>query len=340
MARLHTPLCDLLGIEHPILSVGFGAAAIPELAAAVSNAGACGVLGWGGMPPFAVQTTVERTHALTKRAFGFNFIIAALDADITQEDRAFVNQAISTAIEGRIALLVLFWGDPAPFVARAHANGVKVFLQTGSVREATAAAAAGVDGVIVQGIEAGGHVRATESLWKVLPECVEAVDPLPVIAAGGIGNGAEIVHALRTGAQGVSMGTRFVACEEAWVHRGYKQRVVGGAAGDTVLGEVFNADWPDAPHRVLRNRIVSDWEARGWSEQGKTIGRMKLPWGEVREWKRYSPGMVMPDFDGDIDDVPLWAGTSVDSVDSIKPAATIVSDLVREAEAALGGAHI
>ena len=338
---LHTPLCRDLGLDHPIFSVGFGGAAIPELAAAVSNAGGCGVLGWGGMPAEAVRTTAERTGALTRRPFGFNFIIAGLDdPDTTDEDRSFVQGCVDSAIEGGAALLIFFWGDPAPFVAAAHAKAVKVFLQAGSAAESAAAAAAGVDGVIAQGVEAGGHVRATESIWKVLPECVKAVEPLPVLAAGGIGDGAAIVRALRAGAQGVSMGTRFVASEEAWVHRAYKQRVVEGSGSETLLGEVFNAGWPDAPHRVLRNRIVRDWEREGWTARGTTIGRMTMPWGQPREWQRYSPSMVMPDFDGDIEEVPLWAGTSVDAVTEIKPAAAIVADLVREAETALGGTHI
>jgi NAD(P)H-dependent flavin oxidoreductase YrpB (nitropropane dioxygenase family) len=338
---LQTPLCRQLGIDYPIFSVGFGASAIPELAAAVSNAGACGVLGWGGMPPEAVKATAERTRSLTKRPFGFNFIIAGLDdPDTSDEDRAFVHRCISGAIDGGAALLVFFWGDPAPFVADAHARGVKVFLQVGSAGEAAAAALGGTDGVIAQGVEAGGHVRATESLWKVLPECVKAVEPLPVLAAGGIGDGAAIVRALRRGAQGVSMGTRFLASEEAWAHRSYKERVVASSAGDTVLADIFNADWADAPHRVLRNRIVRDWERRGWTDRGTTIGRMRMPWGKVRDWERYSASMVMPDFDGDIEDVPMWAGTSVDAVNDIKPAAAIVRDLVQEAEVALKGTHI
>jgi len=340
-SALRTPLCDALGIDYPIFSVGFGASAVPELAAAVSNAGGCGVLGWGGMPVEAVSTTTEGARALTRRPFGFNFIIAGLDdPDTTDEDRSFVHECVDRAIDGGAAVLVFFWGDPTPFVAAAHAKGVKVFLQAGSAGEAVAAAQAGVDGVIAQGVEAGGHVRATESIWKVLPECVKAVRPLPVLASGGIGDGAAIARALRAGAQGVSMGTRFVASEEAWLHREYKRRVVDGSASDTMLGEVFNAGWPDAPHRVLRNRIVRAWEREDWTAPGSVIGRMTMPWGQPREWRRYSPSMVMPDFDGDIEDVPLWAGTSVDSVVEIKPAAAIVADLVRETEAALKGPHI
>jgi NAD(P)H-dependent flavin oxidoreductase YrpB (nitropropane dioxygenase family) len=185
-------------------------------------------------------------------------------------------------------------------------------------------------------------VRATESLWDVLPEVVSALAPLPVIASGGIGDGAGIARALALGAQGVSLGTRFVASDEAWIHPTYKHRVVSSTAADTVLlDDLFDVGWPNAPHRVLRNRVVAEWEALGRPpsgrrpREGESIGVRRRPWGSVDEWQRYSPGMIPPDFQGDPDFAPMWAGTSVSTVNDIKPAAEIVRDLVRETEAAL-----
>src|SRR6185312_2143605 len=166
--------------------------------------------------------------------------------------REYVRNCVQTAIDEKVPVLVLFWGDPTQFVEGAHRRGVKLFVQTGGVEDAVAAAEAGVDCIIAQGIEAGGHVKATESLWTVLPQVVKAVAPLPVVAAGGIGDGTAIVRALRAGAQGVSLGTRFVACEEAWIHRAYKARVVTSGAEDTVFTGLFDGGWPDAPHRVIR----------------------------------------------------------------------------------------
>jgi len=340
MAVLYTPLCRELGIDHPIFSVGFADAAGPELVAAVSNAGGCGVL--GGCPPREVRRWINAVRRLTDRPFGANVIIASLEAaDADEEDRQDARHRVDAALDERVPVLVLFWGDPSPFVAPAHANGVKVFVQTGSVEEAKRAVDSGVDAVIAQGVEAGGHVRATESLWEVLPEVVKAISPLPVIAAGGIGNGAQIARAIELGAQGVSMGTRFVASEEAWTHRAYKERIVQSHAEDTVLGTIFDVWWPDAPHRVLRNRVVSEWEAAGRPPpgqrpgEGTVIGNRRRPWGDVQEWPRYAVGMIPPDFDGDPDDAPMWAGQSVSSVNDIMPAAEIVQRLVREAEAAL-----
>ena len=340
VATLHTPLCRTLGIDYPIFSVGFADGAGPELVAAVSNAGGCGVL--GGCPPEVMRGWISAVRKLTTRPFGANAIIATLEAaDTDEEDREEARQRVSAVIEERVPILVLFWGDPSPFVSEAHANGVKVFVQTGSVEEAKRAADAGVDAVIAQGVEAGGHVRATESLWQVLPRVVEAIRPLPVIASGGVGDGAGIARVIELGAQGVSMGTRFVASEEAWAHRAYKERIVRSRAEDTVLGNIFDVWWPDAPHRVLRNRIVREWEADGRPPpgrrqgEGSIIGKRRRPWGEVQEWPRYAVGMMPPDFDGDPDDGPMWAGMSVSSVNDIKPAAEIVQQLVREAEAAL-----
>lgn len=223
---LRTPLCDLLGIDVPILNVGFGWSATPELAAAVSNAGGLGVLGLG-VPPDESRKRISRTRELTRRPFGGNIIIAAFHSPhATEEQREARRASIATALAERVPVLVLFWGDPAPFVGPAHAAGTKVLLQAGSAEEVAHAARSGVDAVIIQGREAGGHVRATRSIWEVLPEAVRVAGSTPVLASGGIGDGASIAQAFRMGAQGVSLGTRFVASAEAWIHPHYKARLV------------------------------------------------------------------------------------------------------------------
>lgn len=339
---LHTALCRDLGIEYPILSVGFGISAGPDLVAAVSNAGGLGVLGGMGVPADEVRRRIARVRELTDRPFGFNMVIAAFDdPEATDEDKTAVREPIDLAIEAHVALIVLFWGSPAPFVESAHRNGVKVFVQVGSLAEAQAAGTAGVDGVIAQGIEAGGHVRGTTSVWDLLPAAVGALKPLPVLASGGIGDGAGIARALRLGAQGVSLGTRFVASEEAWVDPQYKQRIVESTATDTVYSELFDAWWPDAPHRVLRNKTLDEWEAAGRPPagsrpgEGTTIGARRSSNDELQPWPRYATGMVTPNFEGDFDYVAMLAGESCSVVNDIKPAGVIVGDLVRDAEAAL-----
>lgn len=341
--ELRTPLCRQLGIEYPVFSVGFGSGGA-ELVAAVSNAGGFGVLGGSGMQPDAIRAEIERTRALTDRPFGVNFIIAEDPSADIEEDRELIRDEIRAAAGEGVAAVVLFWGDPAPYVEEAHRNGVKVLIQVGSVEEAEAAAAAGVDAVIAQGVEAGGHVRGTTSVWELLPQTVEAISPVPVLASGGIGDGAGLARALSLGAQSVSLGTRFVASDEANVHPEYKRRVVASSAEDTVYtADLYDVWWPDAPHRTLRNRTFEEWDAAGRPPpgerpgEGTSIGRRRLSSGEVVEWPRYAVGMATPEFDGDVEYAPLWAGESCSVVNDVKPAGEIVLDLVRDARALLEG---
>src|SRR2546428_6194064 len=238
---LRTALCKHLGIDHPIFSAGIGPAATVELAAAVSRAGACGVLGGGGSGGAYVREQVRRLRALTDRPFGVNIILGDQEAE---------PEPIEACIAERVPVLVFFWGDPRPFVADAHRHGVQVLLQVGSVEEANAAADAGVDAIIAQGTEAGGHVRGTTALSVIVPAVVDAVKPVPVIASGGIADGRGLAAALALGAQAVSMGTRFVASEEASVPRMYKERIVASTTADTVYSvDLFDVEWPNAPHR-------------------------------------------------------------------------------------------
>jgi NAD(P)H-dependent flavin oxidoreductase YrpB (nitropropane dioxygenase family) len=327
---LQTPFCRALGIEHPILSVGFAASAGPALAAAVSNAGACGVLGSGGLSVNSLRARIRETRALTSRAFGVNVVL-----EITRDG------IVEACIEEAVPLLVLFWGDPAAWVADAHRGGTKVLIQVGSVKEAVAAAEAGVDGVIAQGSEAGGHIRGSSALTTVLPAIVQAVAPLPVLASGGIATGSGIIAALALGGQGVSLGTVFVASDEADIALDYKRRIVQSGAEDTVYCEdLFDAGWPNAPHRVLRNEAVKRWEAAGRpalgqrSDEHMPIGTV-LRNGRRVEVPRYAATMLTSDFEGDLDAAPLWAGESCGLVRTIRPAAQIVRDLVREADEAL-----
>lgn len=338
---IRTPLCDLLGIEVPILSVGFASSATPELAAAVSNAGGLGVIGLG-FPVEVLRVRVAHTRELTAKPFGGNFVLAALaDPDSPEDFRQARRLQIATATEERVPVLVLFWGDPSPFVEPAHRAGVKVLLQVGSVEEAIAAVEAGVDGVILQGVEAGGHVKATRSIWETLPAAVDAARGTPIIASGGIGDGRAIARAMKLGAQGVSLGTRFVASEEAWIHPHYKERIVGASADDTVLSpDLFNVGWENAPHRALKNKTYQRWEAAGRPPVGKRpgegeiVGTFHLTSGD-QSTERYESTMLIPPFEGDPEDVVMWAGLSVDSVNDVKPAGQIVRDLVRETEEAL-----
>jgi NAD(P)H-dependent flavin oxidoreductase YrpB (nitropropane dioxygenase family) len=327
---LYTPLCQQLEIEHPILSVGMGGGmAGPELVAAVSNAGACGVLGMGGVPAPYIRQQIQQLRTMTDKPFGVNIILPLL-----QEGQ------IETCLDEQVPILVLFWGDPQPYVAEAHRRGTKVFIQVGCVEEAVAAAEAGVDAIIAQGIEAGGHVKSTTSLSTIVPAIVEAVGPVPVIAAGGIANGKGVVAALSLGAQAVSMGTRFVASEEVLVTQEYKERIVASRAEDTIHTFLFDVGWPDAAHRVLRNAAVEEWQAAGCPATGKrpgegeVVGSMSIA-GVTMDVPRYGIFPPMPGFQGETEHTALYAGESCSLIHDIKPAGQIVHDIVSEAESIL-----
>jgi len=323
---LTTPLCRRLGIEHPVLNAPMGGGiAGPELAAAVSNAGGLGTLGLIGLPASFIGEQIRRMRALTSKPFLANLIIATLQGD-----------ELAACFDAGPPILGLFGGDPRPFVVDAHRRGIKVIPQVASVAEAVAAAEGGVDAVIAQGVEAGGHVLGITSLSVVVPAIADAVRPVPVIAAGGIADGRGLVAALALGAQAVSMGTRFLASDEAAASPVYKELIVRSRAEDTVLTELFNIGW-DAPHRVLRNRAVSEWEDAGRPSPGKRpgegtiIGRVRVG-GQSVEVVRYSVTPPLPGFEGDAEYYCLYAGESCTLVNDIRPAAHIVRDVIREAE--------
>ena len=326
---LKTPLCHQIGIDYPIFSAGMGPAAGPELTAAVSNAGGCGVMGGLFLPPPILRQAIHKIRSLTDKPFGVNFVLTHLQPG-----------QIEVCLEEQVPLLVLFWGDPSPYVAEAHRHKTQVFSQVGSVTEAIAAHNAGVDAIVVQGIEAGGHVKSRISLSTIVPAVVEAVPTVPIIAAGGIATGRGVVSALSLGAQGVSMGTRFLCSTEAAVTDAYKERVVSSTAEDTVYTTLFDVGWPDAPHRVLRNTAFAEWESAGCPAHGQRpgegtiVGTVSIA-GTMMEVPKYAAIIPLTDFQGDMESVALYAGESCSLIHDIKPAAQIVRDVVREAEAAI-----
>jgi len=330
---LTTLLCKTLGIEHPILSAGMGGATGPTLAAAVSNAGGCGQVTISGAGAESSGGLIRQTREMTDRPFAANVILAYGDAEI------------ETALAERVPILFLFWGDPAPYVTDAHRRGTKVVVQVGSETEAVAAAEAGVDVIVAQGVEAGGHVRGTTPLFSLVPAVVEAVAPLPVVAAGGIVDGRGLAAALCLGAAGALMGTRFLASDEADLDPEYRRRILAARSGeDTVYSEdLFDVGWPNAPHRIIRNRLVEEWEAAGRpspgkrADEGDVIGSRRMWDGSTSPVRIYSAVTATSAFDVDLERTPLWAGMSVGLVRDVRPAGQIVRETVREAEAILAG---
>lgn len=328
---LTTPLCRVLGIEHPIISAAMGGATTPEFAAAVSSVGGLGQVTVTGLDAPGVRARVERARELTDRPFAANVILDT-----------WKGHEIDAALAAGAPVVFLFWGDAAPHVRAVHDAGAKLIVQVGSVAEAVEAAEAGSDVVVAQGFEAGGHVRGTTPLASLVPAVVDAVGPVPVVAAGGIVDGRGLAAALALGASGVLMGTRFLASDEINVHPEYQRRILESDGETAYAADLFDVAWPSAPHRMLRNRVVDEWEAAGRppmgsrAGEGTIIGRSGAS-GRVVEVARYTSFTPTPAFDGDMEEVPLWAGTSVGLVRAVRPAGEIVREIVREAEAILAG---
>jgi nitronate monooxygenase len=320
-----------LGIRHPILQAPVGGAASPELAAAVSTAGALGGLPLAWTPPNAAADLVRAMRERTGgRPFQVNF---ALD---------FAPDALPAALDAGAPAVTFSWGDATPYVSGVRAAGARCGVQVGSVDEARRALDAGADFLVCQGVEAGGHVQATASLWTLLPEVVDAAGDVPVVAAGGVGDGAAIARALSLGAGGAMLGTRFVATRESRAHPLYKRRLVESAAADTALTTCFDGGWPNARHRVLRNATLDAWERAGRPPVGRRPGegeRLAVA-GDGSAVLRYDDTTPRADVAGDVLDMPMYAGTSVDAVHDVPGAAELVERLVAECRAAMGGRTI
>jgi NAD(P)H-dependent flavin oxidoreductase YrpB (nitropropane dioxygenase family) len=288
----------------------------PELAAAVSNAGGLGVVSFGGLPPHLLRELIHRMRSLTDKPFGVNFIL-----------QFPVAEHVAVCVDERVPVLSFFWGDAAPYVEPAHCAGLTVIDQVGSVPAARHSAAAGVDVVIAQGVEAGGHVIGQVSTMALVPCVVDAVAPVPVAAAGGIAGPRGLLAALALGAQGVVMGTRFLATLESAAHRVYKQRVVEASEGDTVYTTLFGRDW-DAPHRAIRTGFVDEWLARPREGFDDTpIGETEFGGGRIPVTR----GMSLPPTEstsGDIESMALLAGQSAGQVYDLPPAAAIIADCI------------
>lgn len=235
---LHTRLCDLLSIEVPIICAPMGPNITGlELTAAVSNAGGLGVMQAQLYPPSLLRQHIRHLRDLTDKPFGVNFVL-----HFPHEEN------VEVCLEERVPVLSFFWGDPAPYVERAHALGIKVFDQVGSVASAQRSAHAGVDVIIAQGVEAGGHVAGQVSSIVLVPRVVDAVVPIPVIAAGGIADARGLVAALALGADGIVMGTRFLATPEANAHPIYQQKLVDATEEETVYTLLFGNGFGQMHH--------------------------------------------------------------------------------------------
>jgi nitronate monooxygenase len=310
-----TPVCGLLGIEQPIVQAPM--AAIPALAAAVSNAGALGMvtLTWSA----DAGAVIRETAALTARPFGGNLVLT--------EDH---HRRLDQALEAGLRIVSFMWGDPSDYIESVHDAGGIVMLTVGSAAEARRAVASGVDVIVAQGWEAGGHVWSTVATLPLVPAVVDAVAPVPVIAAGGIGDARGVAAVLALGAQAAWLGTRFLLAEEMPVHEDYRRALIAAAETDPQwYPNLYDVGWPDSPHRALRNSTARTWEAAGRppDEQRPGNGDVIAHFASGEAIVRYEPAPPMAGTTGDIEALSMWAGQGVALARESQSAADIVAEL-------------
>lgn len=316
----------MLGIEFPIIQAPIGSATCPQLAAAVSNAGGLGMLALSWSDVQAARRAIRETHNLTSRPFGVNLVL--------EWDQS---NSLEVCLEEGVSILSFFWGDPSPYLPSTRNAGAKVMHTVASATEARRAVDLGVDIVVAQGWEAGGHVLGQVTTMALVPSVADAISPVPVVAAGGIADGRGVAAVLALGAAGAWIGTRFLASDEARVHPKYRQSIFQARETDTVYSTLFDGGWPNAPHRVIENSTVADWKSAGSPRAGQrpAEGSVVAQFADGRLIHLYDDTIPLPDMTGKVERLALYAGQSVGLVKEAKSAGAIVQEIVKDAGLAI-----
>ncbi len=344
--NFRTPICDLLDIEYPIFCAGMGGNTMAPLAGAVSKAGGLGTLGATFCTPEQLREEIAEVRRITDKPFGVGLLIPGdIAPDLSAREippfpeflRDLLDEVkdlkgnrlppltielaraqLKVALDARVPLLVSGLGTPKWLVEECHRVGTKVLSMVGSVRNAKRVAAMGVDIVVAQGTEAGGHV-GNVSTMVLVPQVVDAVN-VPVLAAGGIVDGRGIAAALMLGAQGAWIGTRFLATEEATTHENNKKQMVDADEDSTVVSRAYTGK----PSRVLRNRFTDKW-------RGHETELLPMPWQRI--WME--PVVVGAKTAGRLDIANYPAGQGVSAIRDIPKAADLYRRLVDETQSLL-----
>jgi nitronate monooxygenase len=313
---IHTRLCSLLGIEHPIINAPMTGTATADLAAAVSNAGGFGLIGGSGGDADWLRAQIRATRERTDKPFGIGFVSIYPGLD----------ELVRVAIEERVTAVTHSFADPVSHVAAAHAAGIKVIAQVQTVTQAVAAARAGVDAITAQGTEAGGHTGRQSATMPLVPAAIDAVGNVPVVAAGGIADGRGLAAALMLGAEGIWMGTRFLASRE-WAGDVWGQaRVLEAGTDDTVLTRAYDLAMgrpfpPEYPARAIRNDFVDAWHDR----ESEAAARSAELRAAVQRAERA----------GDARIAEVLGGNAAGLIHTVDPAGDILRRIVAEAETIL-----
>ncbi len=310
---LHTPICDLFGIEYPIFLAGMGGVSTAPVVAAVSNAGGLGILGVATMDAAMLRDQIHQTRDLTDKPFAVDLLAPIPD---------MIRPQIEVVFDEDIRIFVAGLAVPGEFIDEMHERGMLVVVMCGKVRHAQKSEAAGADVVAAQGTEAGGHTGEIGGM-ALVPQVVEAVD-IPVLAAGGLTGGRGLIAALALGAQGAVFGTRFIATPEAQAAKGYREALVAARDDSTVRTRSYTGK----PARSIRNERTDEWEAKAdeiqdFPMQAGVSGREGVM-DYMGRGDHFDPNRTF-----------LPAGQGAGMIHEVKPAAEVFADIVREAEETL-----
>jgi nitronate monooxygenase len=313
---IRTRICDLFGIDHPIISAPMAGSAGWELAAAVSEAGGLGMIGANTSDSAWLAEQIHRVRERTDRPFGVGFITSSPSC----------SELVEVALEHRVPVVSHSFADPSTYIKEASSLGIKTIVQVQSVALAREAAEAGADAIAAQGSEAGGHTGFISGTLPLVPAVIDAAGDIPVVAAGGIADGRGLAAVLMLGAEGAWMGTRFVACVESISDDLSKRRIVESGTDDFILTRVYDivrdAPFPESVgERIWRNTFTDTWHGR---EDEVTERKAELL-AQLQAAERI----------GDTSVARILAGNSAGLVDAIEPAGEVVRRIVAEAEAIL-----
>jgi NAD(P)H-dependent flavin oxidoreductase YrpB (nitropropane dioxygenase family) len=310
---IRTPFCDLMDVEHPIALGGMGSVYSPDLVAAVSNAGGLGAMGCHQLDVEGIRAGTAALRERTNKPFGLNFLLFDV-----------IDERFAAALALRPKVMAFAWPRPEQnlkdYVGRAHDAGCKVTFMANGVPEAVKAAEAGADVIIAQGTEGGGHVGWVASM-VLTPMVVDAVAPIPVLTAGGVADGRGLAAAIALGADGVLLGTRFLATVESPLHQNFKQAIVDSDGHDTALSEIPDIAagkvWPGAMSRSRRNKFIERWAGREWLlRQQQAQAFADIQYARKR---------------GDVHEAPLSMGQDAGLINDIPAAGEIVRRIAAEA---------
>jgi len=303
---MRTAICDLFGIEHPVIQGGMAWLGTAELVSAVSNGGGLGIIGAGNAPSSWVREQIRAARERTDKPFGVNIMLMS----------PFVEEVIEVILEEGVPIVTTGGGNPGVYISRLKQAGIKVMPVVSSVALAKRLERSGADAIVAEGLESGGHIGETTTM-ALVPQVVDSV-AVPVVAAGGIGDGRGLAAALSLGAQGVQLGTRFVCAEECIAHAKFKERLLQARDRATVVTGYSMGH----PVRCLENKMTRQFSA------------MEKAGASVEELERFGEGKLqLGVLEGDVEGGSLMAGQIAGLIREVKPAAAIIREIVAEAEA-------